>query len=184
MERLQIGDPLERATQVGPLARADFVDAVDQQVRTSIDQGGELRTGGRRLDRPGYYYAPTVVSGAVQPTPVWREETFGPVAAVVRAENEDDAVRLANDTSFGLGASLWTRDLERGDRLARRIEAGSVFVNGMVASDPRLPFGGTKRSGYGRELSEIGIHEFANIKTVWIGPAKAAAAPAPSKAVE
>jgi succinate-semialdehyde dehydrogenase / glutarate-semialdehyde dehydrogenase len=168
VERLQVGDPLERATQVGPLAREDLVDALERQVRASLDQGGQVRIGGERLDGPGNFYAPTVISGVRGEMPVWREETFGPVAAVVRAPNEDQAIRLANDTSFGLGASLWTRDLERGDRLARRIDAGSVFVNAMVASDPRLPFGGIKRSGYGRELSEIGIHEFVNIKTLFV----------------
>ncbi len=178
VERLQVGDPLERTTQVGPLAREDLVDALETQVRASLDQGGEVRNGGKRLDGPGNFYAPTVISGVSDRMPVWREETFGPVAAVVRAADEDEAIRLANDTSFGLGASLWTRDLARGDRLARRIEAGSVFVNAMVASDPRLPFGGIKRSGYGRELSDFGIHEFLNIKTVFIaggtGPVKSA----------
>ncbi len=184
VERLQVGDPLERSTQIGPLARADLVAALERQVRASLEQGGELRAGGRRTDGPGYYYAPTVITGAGGTMPIWREETFGPVAAVHRAENEDDAIRAANDTSFGLGANVWTRDLERGNRLARRIEAGSVFVNGMVASDPRLPFGGVKRSGYGRELSEFGIREFVNVKTIWTGPAKAIPAPARGKPAE
>ncbi len=184
VERLQVGDPLERSTQVGPLAREDLVDALEKQVRASLDQGAEIRTGGRRLDRPGCYYAPTVISGAGGDMPVWRQETFGPVAAVHRAENEEDAIRIANDSNYGLGASLWTRDVERGNWLARRVEAGSVFVNGMVASDPRLPFGGVKRSGYGRELSDFGIHEFVNIKTVWIGPAQNASAPNPTSRIE
>jgi succinate-semialdehyde dehydrogenase/glutarate-semialdehyde dehydrogenase len=124
------------------------------------------------LNGKGYFYAPTVLDGVDDEMPAFREEVFGPVAAVIRARDPEDAVRLANDTEYGLGSALWTRDLPRARELARRIEAGSVFINGMVASDPRLPFGGIKRSGYGRELGSYGIKEFVNIQTVWIGPAR------------
>lgn len=167
---LRVGDPTDRATQVGPLARGDLRDSLELQVQQSLALGASVATGGHRLERRGYFYAPTVITGVTPAMPVFCEETFGPVAAVIRARHADDAVRLANTSEFGLGASLWTADLERGKALAREIQAGSVFINGMVASDPRLPFGGVKRSGYGRELSEFGIREFVNIKTVWVGP--------------
>jgi succinate-semialdehyde dehydrogenase/glutarate-semialdehyde dehydrogenase len=122
------------------------------------------------VERPGYYYAPTVLAKVLPEMPVFAEETFGPVAAITRAADADEAVRLANRSQYGLGCAMWTRDVGAGRVLARQIEAGSVFINGMVASDPRLPFGGVKRSGYGRELGEFGIREFVNVKTVWIGP--------------
>jgi len=131
--------------------------------------GARVLTGGGRGDRNGWYYKPTVMADVTEDMPVFKEETFGPVAAVVRVRDADEAVRVANDSAYGLGANLWTKDLALGERLARRIESGSVFVNGMVASDPRLPFGGVKRSGYGRELSSYGIKEFVNIQTIWIG---------------
>jgi succinate-semialdehyde dehydrogenase/glutarate-semialdehyde dehydrogenase len=131
------------------------------------------------MEGKGYFYAPTVLTGVTTGMPVAREETFGPVAAVIRAGDTDEAIGIANDSQFGLGASLWTRDVERARGLAREVQAGSVFINGMVASDPRLPFGGIKRSGYGRELSEFGIREFVNIQTVWIGPAMASATSPP-----
>ena len=169
MERLRVGDPMDRATEVGPLAREDLVLDLDRQVGESVRRGARLRCGGKRLDRPGFYYAPTVLSGVHRGMPAWDEETFGPAAAVAVARNEGEAVRLANDTPFGLGSSLWTRDLEKAKCLAARIEAGAVFVNGIVKSDPRLPFGGVKRSGYGRELAREGILEFVNVKTVWVG---------------
>ena len=137
-----------------------------------------MAAGGGPLEGRGYYYHPTVLTNVRDGMPVWDEETFGPAAAVIRVANDAAAVAVANDSVFGLGASLWTQDLERGERLARQIEAGAVFVNGMVASDPRLPFGGIRRSGYGRELSEFGIREFVNIKSIWIGPAATPAAPA------
>jgi succinate-semialdehyde dehydrogenase/glutarate-semialdehyde dehydrogenase len=168
MERLRAGDPRERATEVGPLAREDLVGELDRQVASSLAAGARLIGGGRRLERRGFYYSPTVIDGVGRGQPVWDEETFGPVAAVTAAKDVEDAIRRANDTPYGLGASLWTRDLERAARLARRIEAGSVFVNGIVKSDPRLPFGGVKRSGYGRELARYGILEFVNVKTVWV----------------
>jgi succinate-semialdehyde dehydrogenase/glutarate-semialdehyde dehydrogenase len=171
---LPVGDPLDPATRVGPLARADLLDALERQVEGSVAAGAEVLLGGARLDRPGWYYAPTVLAGVTPDMPVFTEETFGPVAAVVRAPDEEAAVALANDTPYGLGASVWTRDLERAKRLGRRIESGSLFVNAVVASDPRLPFGGTKRSGYGRELAAVGIREFTNIRTFWVQPADAA----------
>ena len=172
-DKLRVGDPREQETELGPVARDDLRDAVEDQVRRSVAQGAVVASGGHRIERKGYFYAPTVVTGVSPEMPVFAEETFGPVAAVIRARDPQHAVALANESQFGLGSSLWTRDLELGRRLARDIEAGSVFINGMVASDPRLPFGGIKRSGYGRELGEYGIREFVNTKTVWIGPQQA-----------
>ncbi len=170
---LHMGDPLQRDTKIGPLARGDLRQALDDQVKRSVQAGAKVAAGGLAPERRGYFYRPTVITNVTPDSPVFREETFGPVAAIIRARDAEDAVRLANDTPFGLGASLWTRNIDKARSLARDIEAGAVFVNGMVASDPRLPFGGIKRSGYGRELSGYGIREFVNIKTVWIGPAKA-----------
>jgi succinate-semialdehyde dehydrogenase/glutarate-semialdehyde dehydrogenase len=176
---LRVGDPLDRGTDVGPMARADLLDALERQVEESVAAGATVVCGGARLDRPGWFFAPTVLTDVTPEMPVFRQETFGPVAAVVRARDEDHAVELANDTAYGLGATVWTRDVERGARLGRRIESGALFVNGVVASDPRLPFGGTKRSGYGRELSAEGIREFANVRTFWLGPADLAGVEAP-----
>jgi succinate-semialdehyde dehydrogenase/glutarate-semialdehyde dehydrogenase len=164
----KVGDPLDRSTQVGPLARRDLRDALHQQVEESVRRGAELRLGGRVPEGPGAYYPPTVLVGVGQGMPAFDEETFGPVAAVLRAREAAEAIRLANDSPYGLGASLWSADRGRAECLAAEIEAGCVFVNTIVRSDPRLPFGGVKRSGYGRELSEFGIREFTNIKTVWI----------------
>jgi succinate-semialdehyde dehydrogenase/glutarate-semialdehyde dehydrogenase len=127
-------------------------------------------TGGKRLDNGGYFFEPTVLAGVKPGMPVYNEETFGPVAAVIRVRDAEEALKVANDSEFGLGSAIWTNDTERGELLAERVEAGLVFVNGMVASDARLPFGGVKRSGYGRELSSYGIREFTNIQTVWVGP--------------
>ena len=163
---LNVGDPTARETNVGPLARGDLRESLVTQVDASLKQGAQAIVGGKQLDGRGYFYAPTVLDGVTLDMPAFREETFGPVAAVVRAKNVDEAIVLANDTEYGLGAALWTSDLERARHLAGRIEAGAVFVNGMVASDPRMPFGGVKRSGYGRELGEWGIREFCNIQTV------------------
>jgi succinate-semialdehyde dehydrogenase / glutarate-semialdehyde dehydrogenase len=170
---LPVGDPLDPATRVGPLARADLLDVLERQVEGSVAGGAKVLLGGARLERPGWYYAPTVLTGVTPDLPVFTEETFGPVAAVVRAPDPEAAVALANDTPYGLGASVWTRDLERARQLGRRIESGSLFVNAVVASDPRLPFGGIKRSGHGRELAALGIREFTNIRTFWVQPADA-----------
>jgi succinate-semialdehyde dehydrogenase/glutarate-semialdehyde dehydrogenase len=170
---LTVGDPTDRAHQVGPLARADLLDNLDSQVERSVAAGARVAAGGGRLaNGRGYYYRPTVLLDVTRDMPAFCEETFGPLAAVIRVRDEDEAVAVANDSQYGLGASLWTGDVDRGRRLAGRIEAGQVFINGMVASDPRLPFGGVKRSGYGRELSEFGIREFMNLQTVWVGPAR------------
>jgi succinate-semialdehyde dehydrogenase / glutarate-semialdehyde dehydrogenase len=164
----RLGDPLARDTQVGPQARVDLRDDLHRQVEESVKRGARLVLGGEVPAGQGAFYPPTLLSAVDKGMPAFDEETFGPVAAVIRAKDETDAIRLANDSEFGLGAALWTQDRARAERLAARIEAGAVFVNGLVKSDPRLPFGGIKRSGYGRELSEYGIREFANIKSVWI----------------
>jgi succinate-semialdehyde dehydrogenase/glutarate-semialdehyde dehydrogenase len=173
----RVGDPLSRDTQVGPQARHDLRDSLHHQVEESRKRGAVVLLGGEIPPGPGAFYPPTLLAAVDKGMPAFDEETFGPVAAVIRAKDEADAVRLANDSVYGLGSSLWTRDLKTAERLAVQIEAGSVFVNGVVKSDPRLPFGGIKRSGYGRELSEYGIREFVNIKTVWIAPPDAAESP-------
>jgi len=169
---LKVGNPMDRAHQVGPLARADLVDDLERQVKESVKKGAKVLTGGKRLDNGGYFFEPTVLAGVKPGMPVYNEETFGPVAAVIRVRDAEEALKVANDSEFGLGSSIWTNDTERGQLMAERVEAGLVFVNGMVASDARLPFGGVKRSGYGRELSSYGIREFTNIQTVWVGPPK------------
>ena len=168
---LKTGDPTDRATQIGPLARQDLIGGLERQVNDSMRQGAKLLVGGKRVAGRGYYFEPTVLTEVRTDMPASCEEVFGPVAAMMKAKNAADAVGIANSSPYGLGSNLWTSDLERARRLARDIESGQVFINGMVVSDPRLPFGGIKRSGYGRELSEFGIREFVNIQTVWIGPA-------------
>ena len=163
---LRVGDPMDEKTQLGPLATSAIRDELDAQVRASVTQGAKLLTGGKRLDRPGYFYAPTVLADIPPDSPAARDELFGPVASVFRAKNLDDAIAIANGTSFGLGASAWTNAKKEQSRFVEEIESGLLFINGMVASDPRLPFGGVKNSGFGRELGEFGIREFVNIKTV------------------
>lgn len=165
---LKIGNPLEDSTQVGPLAKKQFVDEIDSQVQRSIAMGARLVTGGHRIEGPGNYYAPTVLADVTPDMPVFREETFGPVLALVKAGSPTEAVALANDSVYGLAASIWTSDNNRGLELGSEIESGALFVNQMVASDPRLPFGGVKLSGYGRELSVEGMREFMNARTVVI----------------
>ncbi|MGH7398037.1 MAG: NAD-dependent succinate-semialdehyde dehydrogenase [Candidatus Rokuibacteriota bacterium] len=164
----RMGDPTARDTQVGPQARVDLRDQLHEQVAESIKRGARRVLGGEVPAGKGAFYPPTLLVSVEKGMPAFDEETFGPVAAVVTAKDEPDAIDLANDSPYGLGAALWTRDRSRAERLAAQIEAGAVFVNGVVKSDPRLPFGGIKRSGYGRELSEYGIREFTNIKSVWI----------------
>ncbi|HEX5724066.1 MAG TPA: NAD-dependent succinate-semialdehyde dehydrogenase [Longimicrobiaceae bacterium] len=168
MEALRVGDPLDPATDVGPLATAAIRDEVDEQVRKSVALGARVLTGGGKVEGPGFYYPPTVLTDIPEGAPAYREEVFGPVALLFRVPDLDAAIRLANDSDFGLGSSVWTRDEAERGRCVDELEAGMVFVNAMVASDPRLPFGGVKQSGYGRELGELGIREFVNVKTVWI----------------
>jgi succinate-semialdehyde dehydrogenase/glutarate-semialdehyde dehydrogenase len=162
-----VGDPSKRETQIGPLARRDLMENLADQVTRSVNAGARVVVGGHQRDK-GFFYPPAVLADVRPGMAVFDEETFGPVAAVTRAVDEHDLVWLANVTKYGLGASIWTRDLDRAERLAGRIEAGNVFVNGPVKSDPRLPFGGVKNSGYGRELGMMGIREFVNAKTVWV----------------
>jgi succinate-semialdehyde dehydrogenase / glutarate-semialdehyde dehydrogenase len=167
-EESVIGDPMDRATTLGPLAREDLRDDLHEQVRATVNAGARLLTGGEAVDRAGYYYAPTVLDHVTPDMTAAEEETFGPAATVLRVPDEAAAIDVANDTDFGLGASIWTEDLERGERLAARVEAGCVFVNELVKSDPRVPFGGVKDAGYGRELGSYGIKSFVNAKTVWV----------------
>jgi succinate-semialdehyde dehydrogenase / glutarate-semialdehyde dehydrogenase len=171
-EALIVGDPMDTRTDVGPLVNEDAVRGLDEQVKRFVAAGAKVLTGGRRLDRPGCYYAPTILSGVDARWPVSCEELFGPVALIFRVRSIDEAIQVANATPFGLGSAAWTTDTREQQRFIKEIEAGAVFVNGMVKSDPRLPFGGVRRSGYGRELGVPGIREFVNIKTVWIGPAR------------
>jgi len=155
-------------TQIGPMARADLRDMLHRQITDSISQGAVAVTGCKPVEREGFFYQPSILDHVTAKTRAYHEELFGPVAIVMRATSEDDALRLANETRFGLGSSIWSRDAVRAEQLASRIQAGCTFINGMVKSDSRLPFGGIKSSGYGRELSRLGIHEFVNAKTVWI----------------
>jgi succinate-semialdehyde dehydrogenase/glutarate-semialdehyde dehydrogenase len=166
MRALVVGDPMDERTNIGPLATAQIRDDLEDQVDRSITGGARLLLGGKRRDGRGYFYEPTVLADVGPDSPAFREETFGPLAAIIRARDIDDAIGLANDSRFGLGAAAWTRDAQEVERFSRELAAGSVFINSMVASDPRFPFGGVKKSGYGRELSGFGIREFVNVKTV------------------
>lgn len=168
MQSLTVGDPMDPKTDVGPLANADAVTSLHADIQKTVQAGGRVLTGGQPLDRVGYFYAPTVLADIPKNSPEYGEELFGPVACVFRAKDINDAIRIANDTRFGLGASAWTNDKAECQRFIDDLEAGMVFINKMVASDPRLPFGGVKWSGHGRELGAHGIREFTNIKTVWI----------------
>jgi succinate-semialdehyde dehydrogenase/glutarate-semialdehyde dehydrogenase len=167
-EALTVGDPMDEATDVGPLARADLSNEVYDQVERAVADGAEILTGGHPIDRPGFFYAPTVLGNVERGTVAFDEEIFGPVASVIVAADADEAVDLANDTRFGLGGAVFTEDTAKGESVARRLECGCAFVNEMVKSHPHLPFGGIKDSGYGRELSSIGIREFVNAKTLWV----------------
>jgi succinate-semialdehyde dehydrogenase/glutarate-semialdehyde dehydrogenase len=168
MAALKVGDPLDEATEIGPLATAQIVRDIDEQVKKTVAAGAREFRSPAKLPERGYYFAPSVLEDIPEGSPGYCEEFFGPVALLLRVASVDEAIRVANDTPFGLGASAWTNDRAEQERFAEEIESGSVFINAMVASDPRLPFGGTKRSGYGRELSAFGIREFVNIKTVFI----------------
>ena len=168
MSDMVMGDPLDENTDIGPMARTDLREELHEQVQSSLAKGARLLLGGSIVEGPGAFYGATVVTNVKPGMSLYHEETFGPVSAIIPVKNAEEAIRVANDSDFGLGASLWTQDLEQGEKLARRIESGAVFVNGMTVSDPRMPFGGIKRSGYGRELSHFGIREFVNIKSIVI----------------
>jgi len=168
MEKLKLGDPFDAKTDVGPLANAEAVTSLQADVAASVKAGAKVLTGGKPADRPGSFYLPTVLTNIPENSPAYREELFGPVASIFRVKNIDEAIRVANDTRFGLGASAWTNDKAEEERFINGLEAGMVFINQMVFSDPRVPFGGVKRSGVGRELSTYGIREFTNVKTVWV----------------
>ncbi|HVZ31957.1 MAG TPA: NAD-dependent succinate-semialdehyde dehydrogenase [Polyangiaceae bacterium] len=170
VQRLRTGNPEDADVDLGPLARADLRDELERQVRASVEAGARVLTGGKRPNHKGWFYEATVLGDVPPGAPALSEELFGPVAPVVVVRDAEEAIARANQTRFGLGANLWTRDIQLAKRLAREIESGNVFINGMTASDPRLPFGGVKKSGYGRELSAFGLREFVNVKTVWIGP--------------
>jgi succinate-semialdehyde dehydrogenase/glutarate-semialdehyde dehydrogenase len=168
MRALKVGDPMDPATEIGPLATEQILQGVHDQVQKSIAAGAKLLTGGNRIDGPGFFYEPTVLVNVARESPAYREEVFGPVASIFRVRNADDAIAMANDSSFGLAASAWTNNPEEQELFTSDLETGMVFINAMVASDPRLPFGGVKRSGFGRELGAAGLREFTNIKTIWI----------------
>jgi len=169
MEGLKVGDPFDEKTELGPLSTPDGVRDLDAEVQKTVKAGAKVLTGGHPLKRQGNYYAPTVLTNIPKNSPAYGEELFGPVASVFRVKDQDEAIRLANDVRFGLGASVWTNDEKERERFINEVEAGMVFINKMVASDPRIPFGGVKASGHGRELSAVGMREFLNAKTVWVG---------------
>lgn len=175
MSALRVGDPMDDATDVGPLATERGRDEVDAQVRDAVDKGATVLCGGEKPGGEGWFYPPTVVADLNPGMRIWTEEVFGPVAGLYRVSSYDEAIELANGTSFGLGSNAWTRDPQEQERFATDLVAGSVFINGMTTSYPQLPFGGVKNSGYGRELSAQGMHEFCNVKTVWVGEGAAGA---------
>jgi succinate-semialdehyde dehydrogenase/glutarate-semialdehyde dehydrogenase len=168
MRSLHVGDPLNPATKIGPLATRKILEGLDEQVQRALADGARVLTGGNKLDRPGNFYEPTVLEGVKRGSAVFYEEFFGPVAMLFRARDINEAIAIANDSPFGLGASAWTHDKAEQEQFMQRLEAGQVFINSSVASDPRLPFGGIKRSGYGRELADLGLREFVNVKTIWV----------------
>ena len=168
MEKLKLGDPFDEKNDVGPLANAEAVTSLHADVCSTVKAGAKVLTGGKPAPGPGSFYLPTVLTDIPKDSPAYREELFGPVASIFRAKDVDDAIRIANDSRFGLGASAWTNDKAEQERFINEIEAGMVFINQMVFSDPRMPFGGVKRSGVGRELSTYGIREFTNVKTIWV----------------
>jgi succinate-semialdehyde dehydrogenase/glutarate-semialdehyde dehydrogenase len=168
--RVQMGDPLAEGTTLGPLARADLLDSLERQVRESVEKGATVLCGGERRPGEGLFFAPTVLTDVDRTMPVFAEETFGPVAVLVTVDGDDEAVAVANDTEYGLAASVWSRDIDHAMAVGARIRSGALFVNSFVSSDPRMPFGGTKRSGYGRELGAMGVREFTNARSVWIAP--------------
>ena len=169
IKALKVGDPMDPVTDIGPLARPDLCEELHDQVVRSVEMGAQVIVGGQKITGTSCFYEPTLITGVDSSMPVFTEETFGPVLPLIRISGEEEAIALANDSEFGLGGSIWTGDKERGIRMARQIETGAVFINGMTKSDPRLPFGGVGKSGYGRELSYYGIKEFVNIKTIWVG---------------
>ncbi len=169
MQALRVGDPMDEQTDIGPLANEQGVLDVESYIDEAVAQGARVLCGGRRVDGPGWFYPPTVVTDVTPAMRMYHEEIFGPVAQLFRVRDADEAIALANATVFGLGSNIWTRDAAEQDRFVRALEAGAVFVNGMTTSFPELPFGGIKESGFGRELSAPGIRAFCNVKTVWVG---------------
>jgi succinate-semialdehyde dehydrogenase/glutarate-semialdehyde dehydrogenase/succinyl-CoA reductase len=165
-EKLRVGDPLSEDTDLGPIVNAAGLKTIDSQVKDSVKEGAEILTGGERMGSRGYFYKPTILKNVSQNMRVAQEEVFGPAAPILVADEEKEAVKLANDSQYGLGASIWTEDLDKAEKLSRMVKSGMVTVNNVVVSDPRVPFGGVKKSGFGRELSRFGMLEFVNIKSV------------------
>jgi succinate-semialdehyde dehydrogenase/glutarate-semialdehyde dehydrogenase len=168
MRDLVMGDPMDEETQLGPVATEQGRDDLEELVADAVAKGAKVLCGGERPDRPGWWYPATVIEGVTPEMRLWREEAFGPVATLIRVTSIDEAIEVANDTTFGLGSNAWTQDAAEQERFVNELDAGQTFVNGMTTSYPELPFGGVKRSGYGRELAELGIREFCNAKTVWV----------------
>lgn len=168
VEAMKIGDPMDDDTNIGPIANKQGIEKLEKQIKESVAAGAKIITGGKRVGKIGYFLEPTILGGVKKGIPAYSEELFGPVASIIVVKDETQAIKVANDTNFGLGSSIWTKDIDRAKKIIPQIDSGIVFVNELLKSDPRLPFGGEKRSGYGRELSHYGIKEFVNIKTVWI----------------